>query len=286
MRSRMTFGNRLYLARSEGDESVVPSPLEGKRVRVRGGHRFEQTSLSQSIARSGWSWGCSAFDFDNDGYPDVYIANGHESKQTVRDYETEFWLHNIYVGDEVDDLTATAYLTGNLSRTRGSGWSYGGYEKNRLYLNQQGKSFVEIAWLMGVALQEDSRCVVADDLDGDGRMDLLVTTQEVWPETKQTLRVYRDTLEGGGNWIGFRFREEGAGKSPVGVRVTLNWNGQKATRQIVTGDSFRSQHANTLHFGLGKADRVDSVEIKCPSGQVVTLRELAVDRYHSVDVPK
>ena len=262
MRSRMTFGNRLYLARANGG--------------------FEQTG--NSIARSGWSWGCSAFDFDNDGFPDVYIANGMQSKQSVRDYEPEFWLHDIYVDDSVDDFTATAYFMGKFSRTRGAGWSYGGYEKNRFYLNQDGTSFVEIGNLLGVALEQDSRNVVADDLDGDGRMDLLVTTLEVWPDVKQTLRVYKNTLTDSGNWIGFRFRE-GAGKSPVGARVTLRCNGRSAVRQIVTGDSHRSQHANTVHFGLGKTDRVESVEIRWSNGQAVTLREPTVNRYHTIHLP-
>jgi len=264
MRSRMTFGNRLYLARAEAG--------------------FEQTPLSDSIARSGWSWGCSAFDFDNDGFPDVYIANGHQSKKSVQDYEPEFWLHDIYVDDSIDDLTATAYFTSKFDRTRGRGWSYAGYEKNRLYLNQRGAAFVEVGHLMGVALEQDSRNVVADDLDGDGHPDLLVTTLEVWPEVKQTLRVYKNTLNDAGNWIGFRFREE-AGISPAGVRVALHYDGSGAVRQIVTGDSHRSQHPNTVHFGLGKNDRVDRVEIRWPNGQVVKLREPAVNRYHSIRAP-
>src|SRR5439155_24255 len=246
-------GNRLYLAR----------PNRG----------FEQTALSDSLARSGWSWGCSAFDFDNDGFLDVYIANGLESKQSVRDYESEFWLHDIFVDERIDDVTATGYLMEKFSRTRGQGWSYGGYEKNRLYLNQRGESFVEIGHLAGVALEQDSRNVVADDLDGDGRVDLLVMTLEVWPEVKQTLRVYKNKLEDGGHWIGFRFREQGAGKSPVGARVTLHYDGQAATRQIVTGDSHRSQHANTLHFGLGNADRVSAVEIQWPSGRTLSTNQ-------------
>ena len=184
----------------------------------------------------------------------------------------------------MDDLTATAYFTEKYSRTRGAGWSYGGYEKNRLYLNRRGESFVEIGHLMGVALGQDSRNVVADDLDGDGRLDLLVTTFEVWPEVKQTLRVYKNRLEDGGNWIGFRFRE-GVGKSPVGVRVTIRCNGRSVVRQIVTGDSHRSQHANMLHFGLGEAARVESVQIRWSDGQVVTLREPALNRYHTIRPP-
>jgi hypothetical protein len=264
-RPAMTFGNRLYLGRPNGG--------------------FEQTSLNDSIARSGWSWGCSAFDFDNDGFPDVYIANGLESKQSVRDYESEFWLHDIFVDETFDDVTATSYFMGKFNRTRGQGWSYGGYEKNRLYLNQGGVSFVEIGHLAGVALEQDSRNVVAADLDADGRVDLLVTTLEVWPEVKQTLQVYKNALQGGGHWIGFHLREEGRGKSPAGARVTIHYQGQNTTRQIVTGDSHRSQHANTVHFGLGAAERVELAEILWVNGSLLTLSQPAVDRYHEIHPP-
>ncbi len=265
MRSRVMFGNRLYLGRTNGG--------------------FEQAWLSDSIARSGWSWGCSAFDFDNDGFPEVYIANGLESRQSVQDYEPEYWLHDTYAGNSQDDPAAYLYFKAKFGRTRGRGQSYGGYEKNRFYLNQRGGSFIEIGHLLGVALEQDSRNVVANDLDGDGRMDLLVTSFEAWPEAKQTLRVYSNTLNDGGHWIGFRFREEGEGKSPVGVRVALRYDGHSAARQIVTGDSYRSQHANTVHFGLGETDRVESAEIRWPNGQVVTLREPGLNRYHSVGAP-
>ena len=265
MRSRMTFGNRLYLARSDG--------------------RFEQTGLEDSIARTGWSWGCSAFDFDNDGFTDVYIANGHETNQSARDYEPQFWLHDIYVGNSQDDLAASAYFMAKFGRTRGRGWSYGGYEKNRLYLNQRGHSFVEAGHLMGVALEEDSRAVVTDDLDGDGRMDLLVTTFETWPQPKQTLRVFKNTLEDGGNWIGIRLQQHKGSVSPIGARVTLRYPGGTSVQPIVTGDSYRSQQANTVHFGLGNVERVDSIEIKWTNGQTRTLREPLVNRYHAVGPP-
>jgi len=264
-RSAMTFGNRLFLARPEGG--------------------FEQTTLNDSIARSGWSWGCSAFDLDNDGFPDVYVANGLQTKQSVRDYESEFWLHDIFVDESIDDVTAFSYFMQKFSRTRGQGWSYGGYEKNRLFLNQHGKSFAEIGHLAGVALEQDSRNVVADDLDGDGRVDLVVTTDEVWPVVQQTLRVYKNTLNDAGHWIGFRFREQGGGKSPVGVRATLRYDGLTTTRQIVTGDSHRSQHSNTIHFGLGEANRVDRVEILWPDGSSVTVREPEVDQCHLIHAP-
>ena len=74
----MTAGNRLWFAKPEGG--------------------FESRPLGLSAANSGWSWGCATADIDNDGWPDLYITNGHETRQSARDYEPEFWLHDIYVG--------------------------------------------------------------------------------------------------------------------------------------------------------------------------------------------
>jgi hypothetical protein len=130
-------------------------------------------------------------------------------------------------------------------------------------------------------LEADCRNVVADDLDGDGRMDLLVTTFEVWPEVKQTLRVYRNNLDDTGNWIGFRFREEGPGKSPVGARVTLQFGGRTAVHQIVTGDSYRSQTASTVHFGLGSCNQVERAEVAWPNGKKLLVKNPKLNQYHS-----
>lgn len=265
-RSRLACGNKLLLARAGGG--------------------FEASALSASIAHSGWSWGCSAFDFDNDGFPDAYIANGQESRATVRDYENEFWLHDIYVAASTNDRATDLYFQSKFTRTRARGQSYGGYDVNRLYLNQGAVAFLEAGHLLGVALEQDCRNVVTDDLDGDGKMDLLVTTFEVWPEPKQTLRVYRNTLADSGNWIGFRFREEGSGKSPVGTGVTIHYGQHSATRQIVTGDSYRSQSANTLHFGLGQSVQVDYAEVTWPDGSKTRLDGPEANEYHRVDRSK
>jgi hypothetical protein len=179
----------------------------------------------------------------------------------------------------------TRYFLQKFSRTRGRGWSYGGYEKNRLFLNRGGESFIEVGQLAGVALEQDCRNVVADDLDGDGRIDLLVTTFEVWPEVKQTLQVFKNNLRDQGHWIGFRFREEGNGNSPVGARVTIHYNSRSAVRQIVTGDSHRSQHSTAIHFGLGETQQVESAEVRWVNGRSVVLRSPALDRYYDISAP-
>lgn len=264
-RTRLSSGNKLLLAGEAGG--------------------FKQTTLNTSILRSGWSWGCTAFDFDNDGFPDVYIANGHETRAHVHDYDPEFWLHDIYVGRSTNNRAADLYFQSKFTRTRGQDDSYGGYEENRLYLNFGGDSFLEVGHLMGVGLEQDCRNVVADDLDGDGQMDLLVTTFEVWPQPRQTLRVYRNRLPDAGNWIGFQFREDAHGKSPVGTSMTVHYGQQAATAELVTGDSYRCQSASTLHFGLGDATKVDWAEVVWPDGSKQRLQSLEISHYTRVRRP-
>lgn len=264
-RAELMFGNRLLVAKNGGG--------------------FAQTALSDSIARSGWSWGCSAFDFDNDGFLDVYVANGHETKQSVRDYDSQYWLHDLYVGNSAEDEVNLTYFMSRIGATRGRGHSYGGWDRNRLFWNRGGEKFVEIAPLFGLSLQQDCRNVVADDLDGDGLLDLLVTTFEVWPEQKQTLKIFRNHLTTGGNWIGIRLRELGKGLSPVGAEVILHSNLGSTRRSIVTGDAFRSQHPNTIRFGLGENANADRIEVHWVNGQTVELREPGINRYHDAGPP-
>ena len=137
-----------------------------------------------------------------------------------------------------------------------------------------------------MAQEQDCRNVVSDDLDGDGRMDLLVTTFEVWPRPKQTLRVYRNNLANPGNWVGFRFREEGRGKSPIGTSVTIRYGQHSTIAQLVTGDSYRCQSANTLHFGIGSAVQIDRADIVWPDGSETRIDRPAINRYHSVSRPR
>ena len=262
MRREMTHGNRLYLGTASG--------------------RFEETALSSTIARSGWSWGCAAFDFDNDGWVDVYVANGLESNASVKDYEPEYWLHDRFVGQTNAGLATQLYFKAKFSRTRSRVDSYGGHERNRMFMNLGGTDFIEAGYLLGVALAHDCRNVVADDLDGDGRVDFGVMTLEIHPKSRQVLKLFRhlgDT-EIPKNWIGFRFDAEG--KKAVGTELRLFTTSGQAVRQVVTGDSYRSQHAPTAHFGIGRKEKVERVEIRRVGAAIQAIHSPQIDKYHSL----
>jgi hypothetical protein len=266
LRARMIHGSRLYV---QNEKSFFASGPAG-----------------ESVARSGWSWGVSAADFDNDGWVDFYVVNGMETMGTVRDYDRQFWLHDIFVGDSRPKDPESLYFDIKLSKRRNASESYGGYEKNRLYMSRRGTNFIDAAHLLGVALQNDCRNLVAADLDGDGRMDLALTIEQATPIHKEHLRIFRNAIVEQGNWIGFSFREEPGHRSPIGAQVFLTGPGVKKIGAIVTGDSFRSQHPTTLHFGLGQASKVDAVEIRWPGGAVTRLAGPKVNQTHFVPAPE
>lgn len=194
MELAMTFGNRLLFGKREGG--------------------FEMREMSHSIARAGWAWGCASLDFDNDGWDDVYVANGFQSRKTVRDSEGDYWLHDRFLESEMEAQATDLYFRSSGARNRGDVRSFGGNERNRLYWNLGGTNFLEVGYLMGVSVAEDSRNVVTGDLDGDGRMDLVMTTKEVWPEARQTLKVFRNGLAGGKEQ---RTKVEGRSKNVTGA---------------------------------------------------------------------
>jgi hypothetical protein len=265
MRGRMTQGNRLYLRKPN-----APG--------------FALTELNRSVSRSGWSWSPTAADFDNDGLLDLAIANGHETGASVVDYEPEFWRSDIYLGSSAEDLTMAAYFGSKFARTRGQGQSYGGYEANRLYLNQAGRSFLEVGWLFGVAVEQDSRNAVAADLDADGRPDLVVTTFEAWPRVRQTLRVFRNNLPTTGHWIGVHLRP--SPRTPaVGAEVTFRAGARRWVRLVSTGDLHRVQQPWSVLAGLGDAEVVDAITIRWSTGEASVIEAVAADQYVLVQAP-
>jgi hypothetical protein len=262
MRMRMAFGNRLYLASHDG---------------------WREAAFAEQVARTGWTWGTTAFDFDNDGDPDIFAANGHESGESTKDYCSNFWSHDIYAGVSEPD-PELARLFGEVGQGVVSGSeSWDGYQKNHLLMNRQGKGFANVAFLLGVADEFDSRSAVSADLDLDGRVDFLVT--ENLPDGGEKLHIYWNRFETENNWIGVQLQEQGNGLSPVGASVVVRAPERSHVGRVVTGETLMGQHSTTLHFGLDASTRVESIEVNWIDGTKRVVRDPELNRYHLVLAP-
>ena len=261
-RMKMGYGNRLFLSGEKG---------------------LKQAPYNDQVARTGWAWGTTAFDFDNDGDKDLYVANGHLSRKTCKDYCTIFWRHDIYTANSKEDLKFTAFFNKSQGILQDISWN--GFEHNNLLMNEGNKGFRNVAFLMNLSQEYDSRAVVSDDIDADGRMDLLVV-ESGWDRASgnvvESIHLNKNQWMGDHHWVGVRLYEHGEGFSPVGAKVAVSFAGRKQVAHIVTGDSFHSQHANTQHFGLGSAREVDHIEVHWPNGKTSRIEKPAIDRYHVI----
>ncbi|MSU35733.1 MAG: CRTAC1 family protein [Pedosphaera sp.] len=261
-RAAMTYGNRMLLGTPGGG--------------------FRQAGWAGEVAPGGWAWGVAAFDLENDGDLDLYLANGHETLPNPGDHEREFWLHDIYVASSTNNTVADLYFKSVASRRRADRRSYGGWQNNVLFLNLGQNRYIDVGRAVGIGLPEDCRNVLAEDFDGDGRLDLAVTTFELWPQRRQRLLVYRNETPGTGSWIGFRFPQRPGGKSPTNARVTLDTLQGRQTRWITTGDSHRSQASTSVHFGIGTNVTVLAAEVHWSDGSHSALPTAPMNRWHTV----
>ena len=269
MRKLMAYGNRMYLRRGE---------------------RYEEPPFRDQVARTGWSWGATTFDLDNDGDVDVYVANGHRSGDSTEDFCTRFWCHDIYSGSSAPDRELLDVFAKETKPVLEQRISWDGYQHNALFLNQagggeaSGRRFRDVGFLMGVAFEFDARGVVSADLDADGRLDLLVVEQR-WEPVSQVLHVLQNLCPERGNWIGVRLAEEEGAPSPIGARITVRSPAGTRVDSVVTGDSFYSQHPTIKHFGLAAARSVDWIEVLWVSGEQTRLENPAINTYHEVRAP-
>ena len=256
-RMKMGYGNRLFLGSKLG---------------------FNQAPYNDQVARAGWSWGTSGSDFDLDGDRDIFVANGHLSRKSAKDYCTAFWRHDIYSGSSKDNTILDAFYVKS-HETLDSETSWNGFEHNVFYLNIPGEGFVNVAFLLGVSHEFDSRIVVSTDLDADGRPDIIVA--EVQADENWVLHLIENNWETPGNWIGIQLRGE-PGISPLGAVVSVKAGDRIWSQPVVSGDSFATQHPAIIHFGLGNKTHVDSATIQWPGGVKSTIDKPKVNQYHLI----
>lgn len=256
MRTPMTYGNYLYL----GSE---------------GGSGMHRATFNDDVNRLGWAWGSTTFDLENDGFMDIYVANGHMSKESAKDYCTIYWRHDIYEGGSAPDVKLMNYFNSPLIS---GNTSWNPFENNALLMNLDGGGFLNVGHLMGAGFRYDSRGVLSEDFDRDGKTDLIVV--ELTPP-KSRVHLYKNQWPGENNWIGVRMSDE-SGQSPIGVSLRVIHEKGVETARIVNGDSIYSQHSLSKVFGLGQVGKVEAIEVTWLNGVRRRLENPEINRYHDI----
>ena len=263
-RMPMGYGNRLFLGGEKGE--------------------LKQAAYNDGVSRSGWSWGSTAWDFDNDGDRDIFVANGHMSRKSAKDYCTTYWRHDIYAGNSKHNPVMEVLFAESQKGFVDVSWNP--FEHKVLFMNEGSGKYLNVAYLLGMGFEYDGRCVVSEDLDGDGKTDMLVSElrwDSATGDKHPFVHVYRNRFESGNNWVGVRLEERGGGVQAHGARVVVKRaGGVEEVSAMVSGDSFASQHSFGRVFGLGKAAGVESIEVRWGGGKVSWLKKPAMNQHHLI----
>jgi hypothetical protein len=193
-------------------------------------------------------WGCALADFDNDGWPDCFVANGHidnnrDQLGSLLEYAEPALLHrNVAAGD--------AQSHGSGHRTR----------RFQLSTRDVGPYF---------STKHVGRGACFGDLDNDGDIDIVVNHKDSAPA------ILRNDTPVRNRWIRLTLVGTRSNRDAIGARVDVEAGGRKITRQRKGGCSLQSSNDPRMLIGLGAVDQVDRVTIRWPSGAISSLKHLS-----------
>lgn len=172
-------------------------------------------------------WATAFIDYDNDGYQDLFVANGH--------------LHE------------------NLAELGQEG-TYG--QRNLLFRNNANNTFTEVSETLGAGmkLEDISRGATFADYDLDGDLDIVVTNSNTAP------RLLRNDGGNRKNYLQIRLIATNGSTDAIGARVKITTGNLTQTREVRSGDGYLSQQDFILHFGIGDYEQIDSIEVLWQSG--------------------
>jgi hypothetical protein len=211
---------------------------------------FTDVAKETGTCETGWGWAAKFADLDNDGWQDLFVVNGLRS--AGKESYVPLILPVITTpGLDITDINSWPDI-GNRS------WS--GYQKKKLFRNLGNGAFKNIAREAGVENDLDGRGIAVVDLDNDGRLDLVQTNAD------QPVLLYHNVTAKPGNWIELKLIGTKSNRDAIGARVRIQAGGLTQIREVDGGNGYAGQSTRRVHFGLGKAANIDSLQIRWPSG--------------------
>ncbi|HWH60347.1 MAG TPA: CRTAC1 family protein [Terriglobales bacterium] len=234
---------------NDGYPDIVTVALENQTFPIwhnEAGSGFREITIPtglRSLALHMSGFGVGVFDFDNDGWKDLFVTRGHvlrvvsEPGMEIAQHNTVF--HNLGKSGKWQAFTAEAGLTAAPTR-RHRGCAFG-------------------------------------DLDGDGRIDVVATALLEAPE------IWMNRSEPSGHWLQVALVGKKSNRDGIGAMVKVVTRAGAQFNHMTTNGGYASSSHGPVHFGLGEEKRVNTLEIRWPSGIVQTLRDIAGDQLISVE---
>jgi hypothetical protein len=188
-------------------------------------------------------WGAGFVDFDNDGWVDIFVANGH-------------------VYPQVDAIPG----------------SPGYKEPMQMFRNTHHGTFEDISKASGVfdIAPESRRGAAFGDVYNDGNMDILVLN------IGQPPSLLLNKARNGNHRVTFQLIGTKSNRAAIGARLTIHTAGGTQFNEVRAGGSYLSQNDLRLHFGLGADEKIGTVEIGWPSGTTEVLRDVPADCIYTI----
>jgi tetratricopeptide (TPR) repeat protein len=238
------------------------------------GDHFEDAGLNSGTSMGRWAWSSDAWDFNHDGFADIYITNGMCSGTTREDLNSFFWRQVVANSpNEARPNHEYEQAWNAVNDLIRSDRSWSGFERNVFYLNRQDGTFSDVSGIVGLDFVEDGRTFALADFDLDGRVEVVLKNRN-----SPQLRYLKNVLPDLPPAIAFRLVGKKSNRDAVGAKVTIETRAGRQTRTVRCGSGFLAQHTKELFFGLGE-EKSSTVEatIVWPSGSTQTLPDLPIN---------
>jgi Flp pilus assembly protein TadD len=246
--------------------------------RNQGAGKFQNIGEHAGAAMGRWSWSADFWDFDHDGYSDLYVTNGYISATDRYDIASFFWRQVVAKSPE-DGTPSLAYERGwnAINELIRSDSSWNAYERNVMFANNRDGTFSEVSGVVGLDFLEDSRSFALADIDHDGRLEVILKNRNA-PQ----LRILHNVMKDLGHSIAFRLRGHKSNRDAIGAAITVETGTLRQTKYLQAGSGFLAQHSKEIFFGVGRPEGTLRATVRWPSGLTQQFEALPVN--HRIEI--